>query len=144
MSAIAPAAIPAPDVRRRRRRPPARAWAGLGIVGVFVLAAVFGPMLLPYDPVATDLPHRLLPPGSRLGDGSVAWLGTDQVGRDMLTTLLAGSRVSLLVGTATVLIGGAAAWWRGSCPGTSAAGPTPCCPASGTCSWRSRRSCSPS
>lgn len=107
MSAIAPAAIPAPDARRRRRTLPARAWAGLGIVGVFVVAAVFGPMMLPYDPVATDLPHRLLPPGSRLGDGSVAWLGTDQVGRDMLTTLLAGSRVSLLVGVATVLIGGA-------------------------------------
>ncbi|TDD80681.1 ABC transporter permease [Actinomadura darangshiensis] len=107
MSAIAPVAITAPEVRRRRRLP-ARAWAGIGIVGVFVLAAVLGPLLMPYDPVATDLPHRLLPPGSRLGDGSVAWLGTDQVGRDMLTTLLAGSRVSLLVGTATVLIGGAA------------------------------------
>jgi peptide/nickel transport system permease protein len=106
MSAIAPAAVSAPKAARRRRLP-ARAWAGLGIVGAFVLAAVVGPMLMPYDPVATDLPHRLLPPGSRLGDGSVAWLGTDQVGRDMLTALLAGSRVSLLVGTATVLIGGA-------------------------------------
>ncbi|GAA4386856.1 ABC transporter permease [Actinomadura verrucosospora] len=107
MSAIAPAAVAVPAARRRRRLP-ARAWAGLAIVGLFVLAAVFGPLLMPYDPAATDLPHRLLAPGARLGDGSVAWLGTDQVGRDLLSALLAGSRVSLLVGAATVLIGGAA------------------------------------
>ncbi|GGV28305.1 peptide ABC transporter permease [Actinomadura cremea] len=108
MSELAPTAISIPKARRRARALPVRAWAGLGVVGLFVLAALAGPMLLPYDPVATDLPHRLLPPGSRLGDGSIAWLGTDQVGRDMLTTLLAGSRVSLLVGAATVLVGGAA------------------------------------
>ncbi|KAB2370932.1 MULTISPECIES: ABC transporter permease [Actinomadura] len=106
MSAIA-AAPPQAAAEPRRRRLPARAWIGLAVVGLFVLAALLGPVLMPYDPVATDLPHRLLPPGSRLGDGSVAWLGTDQVGRDMLTTLLAGSRVSLLVGAATVLAGGA-------------------------------------
>ncbi|MWA03340.1 ABC transporter permease subunit [Actinomadura sp. LD22] len=108
MSAIAAAPASAPAAAEpRRRRLPVRAWIGLAVVGLFVLAALLGPVLMPYDPVATDLPHRLLPPGSRLGDGSVAWLGTDQVGRDMLTTLLAGSRVSLLVGAATVLAGGA-------------------------------------
>ncbi|QKG20864.1 ABC transporter permease [Actinomadura verrucosospora] len=110
MSAIAAAPAPAAAEPRepRGRRLPVRAWIGLAVVGLFVLAALLGPLLMPYDPVATDLPHRLLPPGSRLGDGSVAWLGTDQVGRDMLTSLLAGSRVSLLVGAATVLAGGAA------------------------------------
>ncbi|RSN68699.1 MULTISPECIES: ABC transporter permease [Actinomadura] len=108
MSALAPTATSAPKSRFRVPALPARAWAGLAVVGLFVLAALIGPLLLPYDPVATDLPHRLLPPGSRLADGSIAWLGTDQVGRDMLATLLAGSRVSLLVGAATVLIGGAA------------------------------------
>ncbi|WP_433248069.1 ABC transporter permease [Actinomadura nitritigenes] len=109
MSAIAAAPAPAAAEPRGRRgrRLPVRAWIGLAVVGLFVLAALLGPVLTPYDPVATDLPHRLLPPGSRLGDGSVAWLGTDQLGRDMLTTLLAGSRVSLLVAAATVLAGGA-------------------------------------
>ncbi|MFF0520219.1 ABC transporter permease [Actinomadura nitritigenes] len=106
MSAIAAAPAPA-AAEPRGRRLPVRAWIGLAVVGLFVLAALLGPVLTPYDPVATDLPHRLLPPGSRLGDGSVAWLGTDQLGRDMLTTLLAGSRVSLLVAAATVLAGGA-------------------------------------
>lgn len=109
MSAIAAAPAPAAAEPRGRRgrRLPVRAWIGLAVVGLFVLAALLGPVLTPYDPVATDLPHRLLPPGSRVGDGSVAWLGTDQLGRDMLTTLLAGSRVSLLVAAATVLAGGA-------------------------------------
>ncbi|WP_433151128.1 ABC transporter permease [Actinomadura nitritigenes] len=106
MSAIAAAPAPA-AAEPRGRRLPVQAWIGLAVVGLFVLAALLGPVLTPYDPVATDLPHRLLPPGSRLGDGSVAWLGTDQLGRDMLTTLLAGSRVSLLVAAATVLAGGA-------------------------------------
>ncbi|MEU6037696.1 ABC transporter permease [Actinomadura sp. NPDC047616] len=111
MSTIAPApAVPAAATApgdSARRRLPVTAWIGLAVLALFVLAAIVGPLLRPYDPVATDLPHRLLAPGSRLGDGSVAWLGTDQVGRDMLATLLAGSRVSLIVALATVLIGGA-------------------------------------
>ncbi|MFF5262282.1 ABC transporter permease [Actinomadura viridis] len=91
---------------RLRDRLPARAWVGAGVLVLFVLAAVAGPLIHPYDPVATDLAHRLLPPGSRTADG-IAWLGTDQLGRDMLANLLAGSRVSLIVAVATVAIGGA-------------------------------------
>jgi len=111
MSTIAPTpAMPATATAPRksaRRRLPVTAWIGLAVLALFVLAALVGPLLKPYDPVATDLPHRLLAPGSRLGDGSIAWLGTDQVGRDMLAVLLAGSRVSLVVALATVVIGGA-------------------------------------
>lgn len=92
----------------RRRRFPIRVWVAFGLLALFVLAAVFGPLIRPYDSVDTDLPNRLLSPGSRTGDGSIAWLGTDQLGRDLLADLLAGSRISLIVGVATVVIGGLA------------------------------------
>ncbi|WP_019548352.1 ABC transporter permease [Streptomyces sulphureus] len=93
---------------RARRRTPRRTWIALGVLALFVLAGLLGPVLHPYDAVATDLPSRLLPPGSRTEDGSLAWLGTDQLGRDLLANVLAGSRVSLVVGLATVVLGGAA------------------------------------
>ncbi|WP_299482886.1 ABC transporter permease [uncultured Roseibium sp.] len=54
-----------------------------------VLLAVFGPMLAPYDPTAIDIPNRLQPPGGQ-------WLlGTDALGRDILSRLLYGARWSL-------------------------------------------------
>lgn len=104
-----PALIEVPAVPasvRRHRKAPLRAKVSLGFLALVVLGAIFGPLVWPYDPVNTNLPNRLLAPGSRLSDGSFALLGTDRVGRDMLAEVIAGSRVSVTVGVATVLIGG--------------------------------------
>lgn len=73
---------------------------------VFVLTATFGGWILPYSADSTAVQDRLLPPLSKLESGSLAPLGTDQLGRDMLAQLIAGSRISLIVGLGTVLLGG--------------------------------------
>ncbi|MFV0452505.1 MAG: ABC transporter permease [Propioniciclava sp.] len=91
--------------RRHRWRP--RVVIPLTIIIGFALIGLIGPILLPYDPTASQVADRLRPPGSTLTDGSVAWLGTDQVGHPLLQQLVAGARISLLVAFATVLIGGA-------------------------------------
>jgi peptide/nickel transport system permease protein len=104
----APAGPARPATERTRPRVPAQAKGALIFLALLVLGAVFGPMLLPYSATVTDLPNRLLPPGSPLAGGGVALLGTDQLGRDMLGEILAGSRVSVIVGLMTVLIGGLA------------------------------------
>lgn len=72
----------------------------------FIAAALVGPVLVEYNAVAVYISDRLEPPGATLSDGSRAWLGTDQVGRDVLAQTLQGARVSLLVGAATVLLAG--------------------------------------
>jgi peptide/nickel transport system permease protein len=69
------------------------------VVGFFVLLAVFGPLLVDYDPVHTPLDDRLLPPGS-----GTAWLGTDALGRDILAQIIYGARTSMFIATATVLL----------------------------------------
>jgi peptide/nickel transport system permease protein len=66
------------------------AWASLGIIVVVALAAILAPLLAPFPPNAIDLQHVLAPPG----EGHP--LGTDSVGRDLLSRLLYGARVSLL------------------------------------------------
>jgi peptide/nickel transport system permease protein len=73
---------------------------------VFVLIAIFGPMVVPYDSVTVRTGDRLLPPGSTVAAGTTAILGTDQVGRDLLAQVLQGARISLLVGLATVAAAG--------------------------------------
>jgi len=90
--------------KSRRRQMRLLLW-GLPII-VFVLIAIFGPILVPYDSVTVRTGDRLEPPGAILRDGSRAWLGTDQVGRDMLAQVLQGARISLLVGAATVILAG--------------------------------------
>lgn len=72
----------------------------------FVLIAIFGPLIIDYDPTKTYTNDRLLPPGSTLSNGEIAILGTDQVGRDVLAQIIYGTRISLLVASATVFIGG--------------------------------------
>jgi peptide/nickel transport system permease protein len=79
--------------------------AGL-VVLLFVLVAIFGPALFPYDPLVINLMDRLRPPGAELADGSRTWLGTDQVGTDVLAQVVQGARISLLVGGATITIAG--------------------------------------
>jgi peptide/nickel transport system permease protein len=72
--------------------------AGLVIIAVFVFCAIFGPLLAPHDPLAQTIADRLQ--GPTLNHP----LGTDQFGRDILSRLLYGARVSLLVGVVTVFI----------------------------------------
>lgn len=77
-----------------------------GVLIVFALVAVVGPMVVPYDSVVTRVTDRLLPPGSTLSDGTFALLGTDQDGRDVFAQFVAGARVSLLVAVTVVVVGG--------------------------------------
>jgi peptide/nickel transport system permease protein len=78
--------------------------AGLVLVGVFALAAAFAPLIEPHNPQAQDIARRLKPPGYfDPQTASSFWLGTDGLGRDILSRLIEGARVSMLVG-----LGGAA------------------------------------
>jgi peptide/nickel transport system permease protein len=90
----------------RRPAVPLRAKIAIGFLVLVVLGAIFGPMVHPFDSVQSDLPDRLKPPGAHLLNGSISLLGTDRLGRDMLAEVLAGSRVSVIVGVSTVGIGG--------------------------------------
>ncbi|MDE2289665.1 MAG: ABC transporter permease [Burkholderiales bacterium] len=74
------------------------AWIGLGLLSVIILAAVFAPWLAPHDPLQQHIIYRLNPPSSEF------WLGTDSYGRDVLSRLIYGARISLLVGFVAVFI----------------------------------------
>jgi peptide/nickel transport system permease protein len=81
---------------RLARRNPLAA-IGVALVILFVLCALFAPFLAPYDPAALDLPNRLDPPTR------AHWCGTDELGRDICSRLIYGSRISLFVGSSVVL-----------------------------------------
>ena len=101
-------AIPEPRWRIRLRRTLRHGgfMAGAVILALAVLLAVFAPLLAPHDPYAQDLSRRLLPPVWDAAGGWVHPLGTDHLGRDYLSRLILGSRVSLAVGFAATLIAG--------------------------------------
>jgi peptide/nickel transport system permease protein len=83
-----------------------KAQFGLAIVALMILAAILSPLLAPYDPELQSLGARLLPPFSYAPEGGLHLLGTDQLGRDMLSRLIYGARVSLVVGVSASLIAG--------------------------------------
>lgn len=64
---------------------------GLAILVLMLVAAMLAPWLAPFDPNAQDINRRLLPPGA------VNWLGTDQLGRDLLSRVIYGTRPTLLI-----------------------------------------------
>ena len=64
---------------------------GLILVGLIVFCAIFGDYLTPWDPLALNMPVRLQPPSWE------HWLGTDELGRDMLARIISGTRYVLLV-----------------------------------------------
>jgi len=76
------------------------------ILFVACFVAVFGPLLAPFDPNRQNIMARLLAPGSEGANGAVYWLGSDHLGRDVFSRLLYGARVSLLVGVASIAVGG--------------------------------------
>jgi ABC-type dipeptide/oligopeptide/nickel transport system permease subunit len=77
---------------------------GLLLVLLFVLTALLAPLLAPFDPSTQSLDLRLVPPFWQHGGSLSHPLGTDQLGRDMLSRVIYGSRVSLLVGVGVVLV----------------------------------------
>lgn len=80
--------------------------AAMVILAVVVLTAVLAPLLAPDDPQGQDLLGRLAPPSWASGGDSAHLLGTDHLGRDVLSRLIYGSRVSLLVGVSAALLAG--------------------------------------
>ena len=78
---------------------------GAGVILLaIVVGAIFAPYLAPHDPLATDITLRLKPPSWMAGGNPDYLLGTDQVGRDILSRIIFGGRVSLLVGSLAVLL----------------------------------------
>ena len=73
---------------------------------VIVIVALAAPLLAPHDPYAQSLALRLKPPFWHEGSEPGHWLGTDQLGRDYLSRLIYGARISLIVGFGAVLISG--------------------------------------
>jgi peptide/nickel transport system permease protein len=80
-----------------RRNP--RMIVGGAIVLAWLVIAAFAPFLAPYDPIKVNVTDSLIPPGG------AHWLGTDDLGRDVLSRVMWGSRVSLSVGVISVSIG---------------------------------------
>ena len=86
---------------RRLRRQYAMAALGAVIIVLWIFVALFAPLLAPHEPNGVDLTLRLLPPGGRYP------LGTDELGRDVLSRIIFGTRISLLTGVVVVAIGAA-------------------------------------
>jgi peptide/nickel transport system permease protein len=81
-------------------------WVPAAIIVVLVLAALFAPLLAPYSPTVQSLPDKLAPPAWLEGGSAKHLLGTDVLGRDVLSRLLYGARVSLAVAVSALLAGG--------------------------------------
>jgi len=81
-----------------------------------VLMALSAPLLAPYNPIQISLADRLAPPTA------AHWFGTDEIGRDILTRVMYGARISLWIGIVVVtiagglgaIIGAVAATWAGA------------------------------
>lgn len=71
-----------------------------------VIPAMTAPLIAPYDPFTGSLSHRLTPPAWQDGGSTAHLLGTDKLGRDMLSRIIYGARVSLLVSLVAIFVGG--------------------------------------
>jgi peptide/nickel transport system permease protein len=101
--------LTAQTVPARRRLPAFRHFAtllGALIVATALLVAIFAPYLTPHDPFAQNLNLRLIPPVWMDGSQPAHLLGTDQIGRDYLSRLIYGTRISMLIGVLTVITSG--------------------------------------
>ncbi|HEU0229671.1 MAG TPA: ABC transporter permease [Burkholderiaceae bacterium] len=95
----------APGFWRRALRNKAFLTGG-GLLLLICLIAIFAPWISPHDPYAQDLLHRTIPPAWYAKGSWVHPLGTDPLGRDYLSRLFYGARISLLIGISVALIAG--------------------------------------
>ncbi|HRE19829.1 MAG TPA: ABC transporter permease [Rhabdaerophilum sp.] len=79
---------------------------GLLLLAAIFAMAIFAPLIAPFDPYDQDLSRRLIPPFWSPKANPAHWLGTDNLGRDYLSRLIYGARISLLIGFAVMLISG--------------------------------------
>src|SRR3979411_1683652 len=100
-----------------------------GLLIVIVFAALFGPYVVPYDPLASNTAQALKPPSA------AHWFGTDQLGRDILSRVVVATRLDLFLAGAS--------GFPACRPASLAACPSASCRASPTPSWRFRCSCWP-
>ena len=80
---------------------------GLGLLALIVAIAIFAPLISPqnpYDLAQLDVMESKQPPGSKAPTGGTFWLGTDDQGRDMLSAIFYGLRISLMVGAASTAL----------------------------------------
>ena len=99
------------EARTVTRRVDARLWLAGGWLLLALLAAIFAPWIAPQDPLAQDLMFERLPPFWMQGSEPRFWLGTDSLGRDLLSRLIHGGRVAFIVAfaaeSAACLVGSA-------------------------------------
>ncbi|MEO4001853.1 ABC transporter permease [Mesorhizobium sp. CAU 1732] len=109
---------PTPEIHKRREQTPFRRFASeflasrLAVLGLFVLSvvgliAIFAPWLAPqnpYDLAQLDILDGMLEPTTVGGGGYTYWLGTDEQGRDMLSAIIYGLRISLFVGVGSAIL----------------------------------------
>lgn len=85
------------------QRPP---YLAIAILASFAIMALFGPHIVPFDPMRGALGAQFLPPMGHDSDGALHVLGTDQYGRDLLSRLIWGARVSIVVALVSILVAG--------------------------------------
>jgi ABC-type dipeptide/oligopeptide/nickel transport system permease subunit len=88
------------SVHRRTRRKGLLLIAGVTLLALFIVLALFGPAIAPYNPDAQDLLALLDPPSA------AHWFGTDEVGRDILSRVILGTRITTMIALASVFIAG--------------------------------------
>lgn len=92
------------SIRRVRANMPMTFMIPVIVLTLLIFAAIFAPLLAPHPPTKTSLPNRLLPPFFMEGGKTNYFLGTDLLGRDILSRVLYGARVSLSVSVLVILI----------------------------------------
>ncbi len=102
------------DAWRRLIRNPG-AIVGFALVALFVLTAIFAPLIAPYDP--RDINLSLVQDGCCPGPSADHWFGVDQLGRDEFSRVVYGARFSLLIGVVAVTVGVSIGLVLGSCSG---------------------------
>src|ERR1700736_3221146 len=93
LTAVAPDTMESPARRALRRLFKRKgAVVGLGVIAVFILLAIFAPLIVPYDPIATNWTLVRKPPSA------LHWFRNDDLGRDILGRVIYGARASLVAG----------------------------------------------
>jgi peptide/nickel transport system permease protein len=108
-AATVPAGFPRTETLRPQRSRLRMVWnqfrrnraglIGMTLLAMFLLSGLLAPLLAPHDPYEIDLDHGLTPPGPG------HWLGRDELGRDLLSRIIHGARLSMVIGVIAVAIG---------------------------------------